>query len=84
MYVDFYPKFFLILYTSLENSTIGIAILIGFDLGNRARFPVFANAISGIKKQLKQDGRHKTNHYEEIPSDTLEVIVKIRLKSIHF
>ena len=54
--------------------------LTGFDLGNRARFPVFANSISGIKKQLKQDGRHKTNHYEEIPNDTLEVIVKIRLE----
>ena len=62
----------------LENSTTRITILTGFDLGNRARFPVFANAISGIKKQLKQDGRHKTIHYEEIPSDTLEVIVKIR------
>ena len=67
------------MYPSLENSTTGIAILTGFDLGNRARFPVFANAISGIKKQLKQDGRHKTNHYEEIPSDTLEVIVKLKL-----
>ena len=64
---------------SILLATTGIAILTGFDLGNRARFPVFANAISGIKKQLKQDGRHKTNHYEEIPSDTLEVIVKLKL-----
>ena len=72
------------MYPSLENSTTGIAVLTGFDLGNRARFPVFANAISGIKKQLKQDGRHKTNHYEEIPSDTLEVIVKIMLGAINY
>ena len=50
-----------------------VNVLTGFDLGNRMNFPLFAQSLSGMKKQLKKVGRHQTNHFSEIPGDTLKV-----------
>ena len=66
--VDFQPKIFLILYISLENSTTGIAILEGLELGTSVDLvqslgldisSSSADESSPIKKQQKTENRKK-------------------------